>query len=93
MSNLRELPFDTAEVVQVIADSAEMVLTLKITSGPNIGEIIQTKVQIRALPPLNRKIRCSDCKRPEGEQHQPGCHRQGVVTSESDYRDRGGERV
>lgn len=32
-------------------------------------------------------IRCSDCKQPAGKQHKPGCHRQGIVTSESDYRD------
>jgi len=32
-------------------------------------------------------IRCSECNRREGSQHRPSCHRQGVVTSASDYRD------
>lgn len=32
--------------------------------------------------------RCSDCKMPLGAQHSPSCHRQGLVTETSDYRDR-----
>ena len=35
--------------------------------------------------PEVRKIRCSDCHREYGEQHLPHCHRQGLVTSASDY--------
>jgi hypothetical protein len=31
--------------------------------------------------------RCSDCKMPFGEQHKPSCHRQGLVTTASDYSD------
>jgi len=30
--------------------------------------------------------RCSDCKVEAGGQHKPSCHRQGLVTSASDYR-------
>ena len=33
-------------------------------------------------------VRCSECNRREGSQHRPSCHRQGLVTSASDYRDR-----
>ncbi len=36
---------------------------------------------------MENEIRCSDCGRVEGEQHRPSCHRQGAVTSMSDYRD------
>jgi len=32
-----------------------------------------------------RDIRCSDCHQPFGSQHRPSCHRQGMVTSASDY--------
>jgi hypothetical protein len=32
--------------------------------------------------------RCTDCKEPLGAQHLPSCHRQGLVTATSDYRDR-----
>ena len=28
---------------------------------------------------------CTDCRRAAGEQHRPSCHRQGLVTSASDY--------
>ena len=28
---------------------------------------------------------CTDCKESEGAQHKPSCHRQGLVTSASDY--------
>lgn len=33
-------------------------------------------------PPVPR---CSDCKVPVGGQHRPSCHRQGMVTPDSDY--------
>jgi hypothetical protein len=45
-------------------------------------------------PELERQLaesiafRCSDCGNPAGSQHKPSCHRQGLVTSASDYRDR-----
>lgn len=32
-----------------------------------------------------RDIRCSGCHQPFGSQHRPSCHRQGMVTSASDY--------
>jgi hypothetical protein len=35
-----------------------------------------------------RDIRCSDCRQTFGKQHLPHCHRQGIVTTASDYRDR-----
>jgi NADH pyrophosphatase NudC (nudix superfamily) len=38
--------------------------------------------------PIHSDVRCSDCAMPAGSQHRPGCHRQGIVTRESDYRDR-----
>jgi hypothetical protein len=31
-------------------------------------------------------IECSDCGQGFGEQHKPSCHRQGLVTKDSDYR-------
>ena len=30
-------------------------------------------------------IECTDCGRGGGEQHKPSCHRQGIVTADSDY--------
>lgn len=33
-------------------------------------------------------IRCSDCLVSEGAQHKPSCHRQGIVSTASDYRDK-----
>jgi hypothetical protein len=35
-----------------------------------------------------KTMRCSDCEMLVGTQHRPGCHRQGLVTETSDYRDR-----
>ena len=36
--------------------------------------------------------RCPECNRRLGSQHLPSCHRQGLVTPTSDYRDRAEER-
>ncbi len=33
------------------------------------------------------EVQCSECGRVSGEQHRPYCHRQGIVTPASDYRD------
>jgi hypothetical protein len=40
-----------------------------------------------AMEPLDfrRRLKCTDCGMEEGWQHRPTCHRQGVVTSMSDY--------
>jgi hypothetical protein len=34
-----------------------------------------------------RQTRCSDCGESGGAQHRPSCHRQGLVTAASDYRE------
>ena len=33
-------------------------------------------------------IRCTGCQQPKGSQHKPSCVRQGIVSEDSDYRDR-----
>lgn len=38
--------------------------------------------------PGDAEARCSDCKVAAGGQHKPSCHRQGLVTTTSDYRER-----
>lgn len=38
--------------------------------------------------PGQRDIFCTDCKQRFGKQHLPHCHRQGLVTAMSDYRDK-----
>jgi hypothetical protein len=40
------------------------------------------------LKRIAAKLRCSGCLQPVGQQHKPSCPRQGIVTADSDYRDR-----
>jgi hypothetical protein len=37
------------------------------------------------IPAVRTAVTCTDCKQEAGTQHKPSCHRQGIVTSDSDY--------
>lgn len=44
-----------------------------------------TRKRFEGAHPDRALVHCTDCKRFEGDQHKPSCHRQGIVTATSDY--------